>query len=154
MVKVWIADCCVEILGRNSEIHVHFCQTVETQNVMCRKRNQNNSVQVGFRMHAVEFAVFHLPASWVVCDVTCRHVINWRAERVADRWLYRRLDSARKSREVHLEVCSRIFSSAIYYIYPFIVSCSHKRFATGYTNSSRYKNTQKMCTQIYNRIQL
>ena len=38
------------------------------------------------------------------------------------------------------------------YIYPFIVSYSHKRFATGYTNSS-IKIHRKICTQIYNRIQ-
>ena len=36
------------------------------------------------------------------------------------------------------------------YNYPFIVSCSHKRFTTGYTNSSRYKNTQK---NVYTNIQ-
>ena len=54
-----------------------------------------------------------------------------------------------------------------YIIYPFIVSCSHKRFATGYTNSSRYKNTQKsvhkytieysdktLSTQIMNELQV
>jgi len=40
----------------------------------------------------------------------------------------------------------------IYIYIHFIVSCSHKRFATGYTVSI-YKNTQRMCTQIYNRIQ-